>query len=271
MADQMSGSQQTESAEPGGQQAGNVESIETIMAGASGTKPAENPDARGKPKGDESAGSGMKLAPWTEQLPEELRGNPAHAGKLAQFAKVGDMAKAYLDLEGKLAAGTAAPGADASPEEVAEFWEKAGKPKSAEGYALAKNPDAAPFAKMAHEANLTDSQAQAVYDKLKALGVRQAETLRQQQAAAYNETERLLKTEYGSRYPEKMEHLKRGIQAAGSSVGSLLQSAGIAGHPDIVRAFILFGEMTAESGGAKGSSATQLKSIMEGGGFAYEN
>ncbi|MDR0597034.1 MAG: hypothetical protein LBG14_00825 [Treponema sp.] len=272
MADQINGSQQTESAETGGQQPGNVESLSSIMAGATGTKPAENPETGGNAKGNETAGggtAGAKLAPWTEQLPEDLRGNPDHAGKLAQFAKVGDMAKAYLELEGKLSGAATVPGADASPETVAAFWEKAGKPNSAEGYAFAKEPDAAPFAQLAHESNLTNDQAQAVYTRLKALGQQQAQALQQQQMAEYGETERALKEEYGSRYPEKIEFLKRGMQAAGPSVGALLQNAGVAGHPDIVRAFIRFGEMTAESGGARGTDATRLKSIMEGGGFAY--
>jgi hypothetical protein len=206
------------------------------------------------------------LAPWTEQLPEDLRGNPEYAGKLARFAKVGDMAKAYLDLAGK---GAGIPGQEATAEEAAAFWEKAGKPKGAEGYSFAKEQDAGPFAKIAHASNLTEVQAQAVYTQLKALGEQQVQALQQQRVAAFAETERALKEEYGSRYPEKIEYLKRGLQAAGAPVGALLQEAGIAGHPDIVRAFILFGEMTSESGGAKGSGATQLKSIMEGGGFAY--
>ena len=272
MADQTTGSQQTGSAETGGQQTGNVESLSSIMAGATGAKPAEKPETGENARGNGTAGGGTegaKLAPWTEQLPEELRGNPAHAGKLAQFARGGDMAKAWLDLEGKLAGAATVPGADASPEAVAAFWEKAGKPKSADGYAFAKEPDAAPFAQLAHEANLTNDQAQTVYTRLKALGQQQAQALQQQQMAEYGETERALKEEYGSRYPEKIEFLKRGLQTAGPSVGALLQNAGIAGHPDIVRAFIQFGEMTAESGGARGSGATQLKSIKEGGGFAY--
>jgi hypothetical protein len=245
------------------------------MAGAAGTKPAENPGNGGNAQGDGNSGgvpqqSGVRLAPWAEQLPEELKGNPEIAGRLAKFTKVGDMAKAYLDLEGK-PVGVTIPGAEASPEEAAAFWEKAGKPKNAEGYAFAKDPDAGPFAKMAHESNLTDAQARAVYTRLKALGEAQMQAAQQQQKQAFVETEAKLKEEYGSKYPEKIEYLKRGLQAAGPQVGDLLRNAGIAGHPDIVRTFILFGEMTSESGGARGGGAAQLKSIMEGGGFAYEN
>jgi hypothetical protein len=230
------------------------------MAGASDTKPAEKAgnggDAGGKPEE-------AKVPAWHEQLPPELKGN---AG-LAEYQKVGDMAKALLDLKGK--AGVELPGDKSGPEELAAFWEKLGRPKAAGGYSFAKDENAEPFAKIAHASNLTEAQAQAVYTQMKALGEQQLQAVKQQQAAAYNETEQALKAEFGTRYPEKIEYLKRGLQAAGASVGSLLQQAGIAGHPDIVRAFILFGEMTSESGGARGSGATQLRSIMDGGGFAY--
>jgi hypothetical protein len=72
MADQTTGSQQAGSADTGGQQAGNAESLSGIMAGAAGAKPAENPGTGGNAQGDGTAGGGqegVKLAPWTEQLP----------------------------------------------------------------------------------------------------------------------------------------------------------------------------------------------------------
>jgi hypothetical protein len=54
-------------------------------------------------------------------------------------------------------------------------------------------------------------------------------------------------------------------------VGAALQNAGIAGNPDIVRAFIRYGELTAESGGARGSGTTgPLKSVYEGAWWNYE-
>jgi hypothetical protein len=213
----------------------------------------------------------VKLAPWAEQLPEDLRGNPEAAGKLAQFAKLGDMAKAYLDLAGKQSEGIAIPGKDAKPEEVAAFWEKVGRPKTAEEYSFAKEQGAEAYAAAAHSANLTQAQAEALYKNLgdiaaKNIQAAQAEQLRQRQ-----DTRAAMQKEYGSRYGEKIEILKRGLATAGPNVGALLAQAGLSGNPEIVKAFITFGELTAESGASRGGEAGQpLKSIKEGGMWDYK-
>jgi hypothetical protein len=123
---------------------------------------------------------------------------------------------------------------------------------------------------MAHGANLTEGQAAALFGQLKTFGAsRMRETLRAQ-TAELAETENAFRAEFGVRYPEKVEFLKRGLAAAGGNVGAVLQKAGIAGNPDIVRAFIRYGELTAESGGARGGSAERQRSLMEGGTFDYK-
>jgi hypothetical protein len=231
------------------------------MAGASDTKPevkaGDGGDAGGKP-------GEAKTPAWHEQLPPELKGN---AG-LAEYQKVGDLAKALLDLKGK--AGVNLPGENAGPEELAAFWEKMGRPKAPEDYSFAKDAENAGIAKMAHAANLTESQAAALLEQMKSFGTARMRAALDAQTAELAETERTLKAEFGSRYAEKVEFLKRGLAAAGRNVGAALQNAGIAGNPDIVRAFIRYGEMTAESGGARGGGTTgPLKSIYEGGGFDY--
>jgi hypothetical protein len=231
------------------------------MAGASDTKPAgeagDGGDAGGKP--------GEAKAPvWHEQLPPELKGNPA----LAEYQKVGDLAKALLDLKGK--AGVNLPGDGAGAEELAAFWEKLGRPKEAAGYSFARDAENAEIARMAHAANLTESQAAALFGQLKTFGTARMREMQQAQMAELVETENAFKAEFGSRYPEKVEFLKRGMAAAGGNVAEVLQKAGIAGNPDIVRAFIRYGELTAESGGARGSSAEKTKSLMEGGTFDYK-
>jgi hypothetical protein len=244
----------------GGQPAGSPESLSSIMAGASDTKPAEagnGGDAGGKP-------GEAKVPAWHDQLPPELKGN---AG-LAEYQKVGDVARALLDLKGK--AGVNIPGADAGPEEFAAFWEKMGRPKEPGGYSFAKDAENAEIARMAHAANLTESQAAALFAQMKSFGTARMETMRQAQTAELVETERTLKAEFGTRYGEKVEFLKRGLAAAGRNLGAVLQNAGIAGNPEIVRAFIRYGELTAESGGARGGPAEKAKSLMEGGTFTYK-
>jgi hypothetical protein len=84
------------------------------------------------------------------------------------------------------------------------------------------------------------------------------------------ETAAALRKEYGAQYEPKIEHLTRGLATAGPNVGRLLTEAGLAANPEIVKTFIAFGAMTAESGSTRGGGEAQpLKSIFEGGGFDY--
>jgi len=263
------------SADNGSQQAGNADLLnnafggKTEVAGAKGSEPAAKPEqgkkANGDPAGNETGKN--ELAPWANQLPQELRDNPDIAAKFAKFPKLGELAKAYLDLEGKTA-GVVIPGKDATPEAVAQFWEKAGRPKTADGYSFAKDKDAegAAFAAAAFLANLTEVQAVSMMKSLNEIGAKSCkahqERLKQKQA----ETAAALKKEYGSQFKVNMEHLTRGLAVAGPNVGKLLANAGLTGEPEIIKAFIAYGKMTAESGFSQGDGAgASLKSIEDGG------
>jgi hypothetical protein len=241
-------------------------------AGADGKKPADKPASGNTDAGGKKTEGEAKLAAWCEQLPPEMRGNPDAAAKLAKFQKVGDMAKAFLELEGKAASG-GVPGKDATPEETASYWEKAGRPKTADGYSFSKDKEneGSAFADAAFKVNLTAAQADALFANLNTLGAARLEAARQAQAGQMKETAAALNAEYGSKYQEKMELLARGLAAAGPNVGKLLSQAGLAGNPEIIKAFIAFGGMTAESGAARGGGAGEsLKSVMEGGSFDFK-
>jgi len=245
----------------------------TGTAGADGRKPADKPNTGDASSGGTKPASGeVKLAAWAEQLPPDMRSNPDTAAKLAKFQKVGDMAKAFLELEGKAVSG-GIPGRDATPEEVAAYWEKAGRPKTADGYAFAKDEEhgGSAFAQAAFKSNLTAAQADAMFKNLNELGAERMQAAQQAQAKQMKEAAAVLNAEYGSKYKEKMEFLTRGLAAAGPNVGSLIRQAGLAGNPEIIKAFIAFGEMTAESGAARGTEAGEpIKSILEGGTFDYK-
>jgi hypothetical protein len=238
---------------------------------AAGTKPAAKPEGDKAAGGTQDAGT-IKLAAWADQLPPELKGTPEQLAKLAKFAKVGDLASAYFALEGTAAASVAFPGTDATPEEVAAFWEKAGKPKTADAYAFAADAEknGATFARAAFEANLTSDQAAAMFTKLNATGAAKLQAFKAAQDEQIKATSAALAAEYGAKYEEKVELLKRGLAAAGPHVATLLSQAGLAGNPEIVKAFIAFGQMTAESGASRGGQAgAPVQSVFEGGSFDY--
>jgi hypothetical protein len=260
------------SADNGGQQPGNADLLSSAFAGGEGGKPEAKPEGDTAAGGTDAGTDPVKLALWTEQLPPEMRDNPGMAAKLAQFGKLGDMAKAYLELEGKTA-GVVIPGKDAKPEAVAEFWEKAGRPKTADGYSFAKDEDheGASFARAAFAANLTEAQAKAMLAGLNEIGAKKAQAFREARQREMAETSAALEKEYGGKYPQQVELLKRGLANAGPNVAKLLTRAGLSGNPEIVKAFIAYGKMTAESGATRGGEAgASLKSIFEGGSFEFK-
>jgi len=267
------------STDNGTQQPGNVDLLSSAFAGAGGEKPAAKPATSGEAAaGGTETESGSKndkqgLAPWAEQLPAELRDNKDFAAKLAKFTKVGEMAKAYLELEGKQT-GIAIPGKDAKPEAIAEFWEKVGRPKAADGYSFAKDRDndGMAFAQAAFGANLTETQAAAMLKNLQEIGQKNAAAWKSASERKLTETAAALEKEYGSKYKENMELLTRGLAAAGPNVAKLLGQAGLSGEPEIVKAFIAYGKMTAESGSTRGGNAdASLKSVFEGATFDFRN
>ncbi len=249
------------------------ESLAEIMTGT-GTPPEGGAGNAGGGTSASAAASGgeVELAEWVQQLPEEMRSSPENTKRFAQYKSVEDMAKAYLDLDSRLASSLTVPGKDASAEEVSAFWEKAGRPKTSDGYSVVKTAgkDALPFGDMALKANLTDTQAAEVFNHLKTLGEQQIRETSTKQKAMLADTEAKLKAEYGAKFSEKIAFLKRGLGAAGQGAARALFDAGISGHPDVVRMMIAFGEMTSESGSVSGGQGSKPLSIMEGGTFEYK-
>ena len=276
MAEPAKGNAKDGLADNGAARPGNAEeTLKAAFSGAesAGAKPAAKPGSGDTAAGGTGGGGGVKMAPWAEQLPAEMRDNPDLAAKLAKFQKLGDMAKAYLELEGLQADGI--PGAEAAPEAAATFWEKAGKPKTAGEYSFARDTakQGDVLARAAFAANLTAAQADALFKGLGEIGDQRAGEAREALEREVKETAAALQKEYGSRYAEKMELLTRGLAAAGPNVAALLSGAGLGGKAEIVKAFIAFGQMTAESGGARGSlTGAPLKSVFEGATFEdYKN
>ena len=252
--------------------------IKDIMGGMQGAKPDPKPAGIG---GDNGAGNkpnadgndGGKEAPnpaWMEQI-GDITKDAAAAEKLKKFGKVGDLAKSYLELEGKLGNSITKPGENASAEEIENFYRGLGKPESADKYSI-EGDDAKMFREMAFKNNLTDEQAKAFYKSLQEVG---NNALAQQKAAfdaQVRDTQAALQKEYGKDYQTKIEMLKRGVATyGGEKMGAKLQQAGLLGDYDVVKMFILLGEQSAEAGspGNTNGKADGYKSIEEGGAFSF--
>jgi hypothetical protein len=195
--------------------------------------------------GDNAAKATVTLPTWATQVSKEYRENPEYAGKLAAFEKLDDLVKGYFDAQGK----SGIPGADAKPEELAAFWKKLGHPEKPDGYTVAKDQNTETFISAAHAARLTDGQATALWKEVSESAARQTAAAQSAQAAEMAATDAALKKEYGDQYEYALEMFKRGIGSG--EVRTLITRAGLAGRPEIVKAFIALGASTQESGSPK--------------------
>lgn len=253
--------------------------IADLMGGMQGAEPTKEPAENGgdnsagnKPNADgNTGGKGTQQNPaWFSQIGDITKDTGA-AEKLAKFEKLGDLAKSYLELEGKLGSSIVKPGENASDEEIEAFYRKLGKPETADKYSISGD-EAKMFREMAFKNNLTDDQAKALYQSLQEVG----QTALAQQKAVFavqaQETQAALKKEFGKDYPAKIELLKRGIATyGGQNMGAKLQAAGLLGDYDVVKLFINLGQISAEAGssGKNNGKTDDYKSIGEGGTFSF--
>lgn len=234
----------------------------------------EGAEPEGNPEGDksgENANKGSeKLPAWMSQLPDDLKKNDETVKALSKFQKIGDVANSYVELSKKLGNTLSVPGEDATDEEKASFYEKLGVPKSADDYTFSKDMGASAKAynEMAFNAHLSNDQAASIFQSTESFGKAYLENVREAQGRQLKETENALKKEYGSNFPVKMEMCKRGLLAAGGNVAKTLRDSGLSGNPDLVKHFIMFGEMVNESGSInKGSFSQESQSLRDGGTF----
>jgi hypothetical protein len=218
-------------------------------SGGKGAAPSPNPThphaAPSGGNGDSAANPTVTLPTWATQVSKELRENPEYAPKLAAFEKLDDLVKGYFEAQGK----SDIPGAGAKPEELAAFWRKLGHPEKPEGYTAAKDPNALAFLSAAHAARLTDEQAAALWKGVSETNDRQLAAVQEAQIAEIAATDAQLQKEYGDKYEYALEMFNRGM--GNGALKSLILTAGLAGKPEIVKAFIALGESAQESGSPK--------------------
>jgi hypothetical protein len=247
-------------------------------SGSSNTGERSQPDQAGQPKGNprpEQSNDSLTLPVWAQQLPKKLTADSNSAARLSKFKNLDEFVQAYLDVSAQAGNAATLPGKDSTPQEVQAFYESLGKPKEAQGYSFAKNnPD---FARVAFESNLSESQASAIFTE----GLTQLDDARKGIQAAlaqdFQATDVLLQKEYGENYGEAIALMQRGMgnnpkTGELSPVGLALVNAGLAGKPEIVRAFIELGRATSEDTAAGGRAGTSRpQSVLEGRGFEYKD
>lgn len=137
---------------------------------------------------------------WMAQLPGELQGNE----RFTSFGTIGDMGKAFLELEGKSKDALFIPGENATDEERAAFYTRLGRPESADKYSITRPEDvpetlynedmAAAIKAISFKSNMTDAQAQVFNAEVATLFKQAAELQQQQETEKQQQEQQALET-----------------------------------------------------------------------------
>lgn len=200
--------------------------------------------------------------------------------QLDRYGSIEDLARHNLSLRQKLSRAVTLPGGETGPEELADFRARMGVPDRPEGYEyeppgnlpdiLTEAADEAEMAEIfevAHELGLSQAQLTGLLDwrfeRLAGAG----EQIEAKLARAREESERILRREWGRDYERNLNLSRRALRAfggeglAGFLTRARVDGAQLANHPEIVR--------WAASIGAALSEAT-LHAGGEGGGRSAE-
>lgn len=240
--------------------------------GAAQTAPDGKPEAPGGSTQNNQAHAELKA--WGAQLSKELKENKDAVNSLAKFEDITGLASSYLELEKKLGTMATIPGEKASKEELDAFYKRLGKPDAAEKYGFKQEREAEKsFAKAAFEANLSDSQAKAMFDFVVKAGESQQQLYKQMIVQQAKETDAALQKEYGNLFQTKMENYTKALKLFGDeAVFKQMEDTGLAYNQSFVRMFVKIGEALGESKTALADAAggqTGVKEVSKGGKFSF--
>lgn len=209
------------------------------------------------------AGSGAGNPPitdWRASLPEDLRSEKVFEsikGKdLAEAFPV--LAKNYVHAQKLVGAEKlVVPGPTATPEELAAFYTKLGRPEKPDGY-VPKLPEGLTedkldkarldtWRKEMHEAGIPKVAAERLLSKYLADEQTAIKAAQEQQAKALEQNELSIKQEFGVKFDEKVNYARWAVKEFGSDgLLQMLDQTGLGSHPEVVKLFAKIGESLSE-------------------------
>ena len=147
---------------------------------------------------------------------------------------------------------------EAPPEDVVAFWAELGKPDTADGYELSPGDSATGydidlsdwFRQAAHDANMPANMAKSLHDAFRDHMAAQADRYWQAIAQKRDESEAILRRDWGAGFEGRMQDARRAIERfGGQSLKDTLNDTGLGDHPLLVRAFADMGRLLAGNGG----------------------
>jgi len=226
---------------------------------------------------------------WSQQLPEDLKGNEAFTG----FEKLGDFAQDYLskkgtvsELEGKLSNSVAKLGENATQDEINAYYRELGAPEDAKGYELNKreaieglsyddNLEAA-YRDTALNLGLSKQQASKLFDWYSEINESAFTNAQQTKETSLEESVENLKKSWGNEYDTKLEKTKKAIEEfGGDELRTLLDDSGLGNNPIMIEAFQKIGAAMSEdkfiSGGTTDTMSSNIDPQTGRALFTYAN
>ncbi|MDO9534781.1 MAG: hypothetical protein Q7J85_05495 [Bacillota bacterium] len=209
----------------------------------------------------------MEQPTWMDQLPGDLQGNEG----LTQFATIGDMGKAFIEREGKLAEsktsfddltvklGNSIPkiGDNPTAEETAAYFKAIGRPDDINGYKIQKPelPEGMPysdavvdqFKTTAHTLGLTQQQAEGLYKWFMDGSIGAHAVDKETRAANLEKASTGLKNEWGGEYSKNIELMGRAVQKfGGDEFKKYMDDTGMGNDPVLIKTFYNIGKAMSE-------------------------
>ncbi len=202
-------------------------------------------------------------ADWRSSLPEDLRAHPA----LTDIKDVGGLAKSFVHAQSMIGADKIVmPKPDASPAEMADFYNKLGRPGTADGYKFSETtiegvPKDEATQKWArdifHKHGLTQKQADGLYQDYIAKVGSDLKAMNESLATQREQSLEQLRGEWkGNEFDVNVQLAQRAVKTFGSEeLVKYLNESGEGDNPLLIKLFANIGKQLGEDQAFGGRSS----------------
>jgi len=191
---------------------------------------------------------GIDNQDWKSALPEELRNDAT----LSNFKDVASLAKTVVHQQQQMGNRIPLPKTD---EERAELYTKLGRPETADGYEIDIGEELKPyfrdeniqaFRQVAHEIGLNPQQVSALIDMQKNSIASELSNSPAHLEVQAQETQDVLKQEWGVQYDREIRSAKRALQVYGDDEIMELMNTEAGNNPAVLKMFARLGKEITE-------------------------
>lgn len=214
------------------------------MSDAAAAQMGDNGGANG------GAAAGATPTPWNAGFDEDTNAYVSNKG----WQSPADILSSYRNLE-KFAGGSKnlleLPGADADQTMLDSFYNKLGRPESADKYDL-KMPDSADpeltnwFKQTAHKSGLSNKQAAVLFDAWNEMSATRMQAMNQEAQANSERELATLKKEWGQGFDAQIDAGKRAVNALGYNADQLNALESKMGTAEMLKLFAAVGSKMGE-------------------------